>query len=117
MSKYFLVNLIIAHVICAVFSMSKIQPFVLCLTLSSLNFHCRLHPLQAANCCRNSRIVVDEDDLKSVANEKNRLLLLKEFNGNFCSKTPDTVFENKIILRRRKMMLWCIVGYNAAHLL
>ena len=25
--------------------------------------HCHLHPLQAANCCRNSRHVVDEDDL------------------------------------------------------
>ena len=33
------------------------------LTLSSLNCHCHLHPLQAANCCRNSRLVVDEDDL------------------------------------------------------
>ena len=46
--------------------------------LSSLNFHpleavfryrdpqvqVREHPLQAANCCRNSRLVVDEDDLK-----------------------------------------------------
>ena len=33
------------------------------LTLSSLILHCHLHPLQAANCCRNSRLVVDEDDL------------------------------------------------------
>ena len=29
------------------------------LTLSSLTLHCHLHPLQAANCCRNSRLVVD----------------------------------------------------------
>ena len=36
------------------------------LTLSSLTLHCHLHPLQAANCCRNSRLVVDEDDLKCV---------------------------------------------------
>ena len=34
-----------------------------CLALSSLNLHCHLHPLQAANCCRNSRLLVDEDDL------------------------------------------------------
>ena len=33
------------------------------LTLSSLNLCCHLHPLQAANCCRNSRLVVDGDDL------------------------------------------------------
>ena len=25
--------------------------------------NCHLHPLQAANCCRNSRLVVNEDDL------------------------------------------------------
>ena len=40
------------------------------LTLSSLTLHCHLHPLQAANCCRNSRLAVDEDDLKWVVNEK-----------------------------------------------
>ena len=38
------------------------------LTLSILSLHCHLHPLQAANCCRNSRLVVDEDDLKWVKN-------------------------------------------------
>ena len=26
-------------------------------------YHYHLHPLQAANCCRNSRLVVDEDEL------------------------------------------------------
>ena len=31
-------------------------------------YHCHLHPLQAANCCRNSRLVVDEDDLKWLKN-------------------------------------------------
>ena len=36
------------------------------LTLLILTLHCHLHLLQAANCCRNSRLVVDEDDLKSV---------------------------------------------------
>ena len=38
------------------------------LTLSSLNLPLSSHPLQAVNCCRNSRLVVDEDDLKSVKN-------------------------------------------------
>ena len=33
------------------------------LTLSGLSLHCHLHPLQAVNCCRNSRLVVEEDDL------------------------------------------------------
>ena len=38
------------------------------LTLSVLTLHCHIHPLQAANCCRNSRLVVDEYDLKWVKN-------------------------------------------------
>ena len=33
-------------------------------------YYCHIHPLQAANCCRNSRLAVDEDDLKWV-NKKN----------------------------------------------
>ena len=32
--------------------------------------HCHLYPLQAANCCRNTRLVVDEDDLMCVTNDK-----------------------------------------------
>ena len=39
---------------------------VVFLTLSSLTLHCHLHPLLAANCCRNSRLVVDEYDLMRV---------------------------------------------------
>ena len=31
------------------------------------NYHCYLHPLKAAKLCRNSRLVVDKDDLKWVA--------------------------------------------------
>ena len=31
-------------------------------TLSCLNYPLSSHPLQAVNCCRNSRLVVDEDD-------------------------------------------------------
>ena len=56
-------------------------------TLSSLTLHCHLHPLQAANCCRNSRLVVDEDDLKWVTIEKNIVLFLKQFHENCHSKT------------------------------
>ena len=29
-------------------------------------YHCHLHSLQAANCCRNSRLVVNKDDLNCV---------------------------------------------------
>ena len=42
--------------------------YLVTLTLSSLN--CHLHPLQAGNCYRNSRLVVDENDLQLVTNEK-----------------------------------------------
>ena len=34
----------------------------LIITLSRLTLHCHIHPLQAANCCRNSQLAVDEDD-------------------------------------------------------
>ena len=40
------------------------------------------------NCCHNSRLVVDEEDLKWVANEKKLLLLLKHFHKKYCSKIP-----------------------------
>ena len=35
-------------------------------TFQAWIYQCHLHPLQAANCCRNSRLVVDIDDLKWV---------------------------------------------------
>ena len=57
------------------------------LTLSNLNLPLYPHPLQAANCCRNSRLVVDEDELKWVTNEKNILLFLKKYHINLRSKT------------------------------
>ena len=38
------------------------------LTLSRLTLHCHLHSLQVGNCCRNSRLVVNEDDLMWVKN-------------------------------------------------
>ena len=31
-------------------------------------YNCHIHPLQAANSCRNSRLVVDEDGLKWLVN-------------------------------------------------
>ena len=43
------------------FSYGLCKKYFNALTMSSLILHC--HPLQAANCCRNSRLVVDEDDL------------------------------------------------------
>ena len=62
---------------------SKLQP----LTLSSLNLLLSFHPLQAANCCRNSRLSVDENDLQWVTNEKKILLLLRQFHANCRSET------------------------------
>ena len=47
-----------------------------------------VHPLQAANCCRNSRLVVDEDDLMWFKITENCHVLVNQFNGNFRSKTP-----------------------------
>ena len=58
------------------------------LTLSSLNLPLSSHPLQAANCYRNSRLGVDEDDLKCVINGKKLLRLSKQFQEVFRSKTP-----------------------------
>ena len=39
--------------------------------------HCHLHLLQAANCCCNSRLVVDEKILKWVANQKDNIVVIK----------------------------------------
>ena len=57
------------------------------LTLSILNLCCHLHPLQAANCCRNSRLVVEEYDLKWVKIKENYYVLVNQFHGNFNKKT------------------------------
>ena len=51
-----------------------------------MNYYCHLHPLQAAKLYRNSRLVLDEDDLKWVINEKN-IVIIKKFHENFRSKT------------------------------
>ena len=39
-------------------------------------YHWHLHRLQAVNCCRNSQLVVDEDELKSVTCEKKEDILI-----------------------------------------
>ena len=59
----------------------------LCSTLSSLNLPCHLHSPQAANCCRTSRLVVNEADLNWVTLVKNILLLLKQLYEKCRSKT------------------------------
>ena len=40
-----------------------------------------------ANCCRNSRPVVDEDDLMWLKYERKLPVLVKEFHGHFYFKT------------------------------
>ena len=57
------------------------------LTLSSLNLPLSSYPLQAANCCRNSRLVVGEDDLKWVKIKENCHVLVNQFQGNCHHKT------------------------------
>ena len=42
-------------------------------------------PLQAANCCRNSRLVVDEDDLMWFKIKEKYHVLVNQLHGNFRS--------------------------------
>ena len=56
------------------------------LTLSGLNLPCHLHPLRAASCCRNSRLVVDEDDLKKIVMYFD--IFVKQFLKNYPCKNP-----------------------------
>ena len=46
-----------------------------------------LHPPQAANFCRNFRLVVDEVDLMWFKNKENCHVLVNLFHGNLRSKT------------------------------
>ena len=57
------------------------------------------HQLQAANCCRNSRLVVDEDDLMWFKNYRNCHVLVNHIHGNFrsetlCCRTIKSVFRD-----------------------
>ena len=58
-----------------------IWPFQTCI------YHCHLHTLQAVNCYRNSRLAVDEDDLKWMTNLRKLPHIRKKFNGNSRSNT------------------------------
>ena len=70
------------------------------------NYQRHLHPLQAANCCRNSRLVVYEDDLKWMTNENKigLLLLLKQFHRNVRRETP-RFYKIRSYFRYAK---WCL---------
>ena len=54
--------------------------------LLTLNLPLSSHPRQAANCYRNFRLVVDEDDLKWVKIRENCHVLVNQFQGNFIHK-------------------------------
>ena len=69
-------------------------------------YHCHLHPLQAANCCRNSRLVVDEDVWKWVAFEKKYCYYLKNSRKIFAIKPLG--YKIKSFFRNAK---WC---FNAS---
>ena len=65
------------------------------------------HPLQAANCCRNSRLVVHEDDFNRVTLVKNISFLLKQFYENCSPETPRcnklshfSVLQNDALMHR-----------------
>ena len=71
-----------------------------CLPFQACVYHCHLHPLQAANCCRNSRLVVDEENCH---------VLVKQFHGNFrsktlCCRTIRSVFRD---------VKWCFCQVNS----
>ena len=46
-----------------------------------------LHPLQAVNCCRNSQLIVDKDELKWLQIKKN-LVIIKTVPWKFSFKSP-----------------------------
>ena len=59
-------------------------------------FHCDFHPLQAVNCGRNSRLVVDENYLEWVTNEKNDIVIIK----TAMKRTDFYTINNKAYLKR-----------------
>ena len=62
-------------------------PFiVLASTISRLNLSLSSSHTTSPNCCRTSRLVVDEYALKWLSNEKKILLLLKQFDNIFVLK-------------------------------
>ena len=77
------------------------------LTLSSLTLPLSSHQLQAANCFRNSRLVVDEDDLKWVKKIRKLPCIGTSFMGIFLLK-PLSFSKIKDVFRDVK---WC---FNAS---
>ena len=65
----------------------RAKPTLLSQPFQAWIYHCHLHPLQAANCCRNSRLVVDEYDLIGLKIKENCYVLVNQFRGNFHPKT------------------------------
>ena len=70
-------------------------------------YHCHLYPLQAANCCRNSRLVVNKDDLKWVKNVRKLPCISKSFIDIFLLK-PLSFSKIKSVFRDLR---WC---FNAS---
>ena len=57
------------------------------------------------NCCHNSRLIVDEEDLEWVASEKKLLLLLKQFHKKYCSKIPrSTKLSHSTYMQKHTLM-------------
>ena len=75
-------------------------------------YYCHLHPLQAANCCRNSRLVVDEDNWMWLKIKENCHVLVIQFPGNFRLKTFGCR-KIKSVFRDVKCCFngsWCLKG-------
>ena len=77
------------------------------LTLWSLNNHYHLHSQQAANCCRNSRLVVNEDDLMWIKNVRKLPCISKPASKKF-SFLNLGCWKSKSVFRDVK---WC---FNAS---
>ena len=70
------------------FTTNRRHLFNVGLIISSLTLHCHLHPLQAANSYRNYLLVVDEDNLKWVRNQRKLSCICKPVDGKIPSKNP-----------------------------
>ena len=62
-------------------------------------YYRHLHPIQAANCCRNSRLVVDEDDLMLFKNQGKLPCIGKPLSWEFS-------FQNPFFLGKLNMFSW-----------
>ena len=81
-------------------------------------YHCHLHPLQAANCCRNSRLVVDKMIQCGLKINENYHVLVNQFHGNIHSKTLGSR-KTKSVFRDVKLCFnasWGLKGLMAVQL-